>query len=239
MPGSGALNVVMATIAWSLPAEPSRAHEGHHAAGRLVEWRVLILSFSLFLYSFGYGGITSFAALYADANGVKPKGIYLTALAVVILVTRPISGKLGDRYRLPARVPAVPGADHDWAVAAHRRRIARMAAGVSATIFGVGFGTAYPTFAGYVMRQVGPARRGAAFGAILGVLRHRHRHGLDEYRLAHPALRLFARVRHGDGAVGPGPALLCGRRSTAAEKSGQGARGRVIGLGLQKTVRQA
>ena len=160
------LNVVMATIAWSLPAEPSRAHEGHDAAGRLVEWRVLILSFSLFLYSFGYGGITSFAALYADANGVKPKGIYLTALAVVILVTRPISGKLGDRYGyrrvfLPCLVLItiglsllIEGGSRGWLLA-------------SATIFGVGFGTAYPTFAGYVMRQVGPARRGAAFGAIL------------------------------------------------------------------------
>ena len=41
---------------------------------------------SLFLCSFGYGGITSFTALYADANGVAPRGIYLTALALVILL---------------------------------------------------------------------------------------------------------------------------------------------------------
>ena len=34
-------------------------------------------------------------------------------------------------------------------------------------IFGAGFGTAYPVFAGYVMRHVGAERRGAAFGAIL------------------------------------------------------------------------
>ena len=34
----------------------------------LLEWRVLVLSVTLFLYSFGYGGITSFTALYADAN---------------------------------------------------------------------------------------------------------------------------------------------------------------------------
>ena len=46
---------------------------------------MLILSFTLFLYSFGYGSITSFTALYADANGVTPKGIYLTTLAVVSL----------------------------------------------------------------------------------------------------------------------------------------------------------
>ena len=52
----------------------------------------------MFLYSFGYGGITSFTALYAEAIGIRPKGIYLTALAIVILVTRPLSGRLGDRF---------------------------------------------------------------------------------------------------------------------------------------------
>ena len=36
------------------------------------------VSVTSFLYSFGYGGITSFTALYADANGVTPKAIYLT-----------------------------------------------------------------------------------------------------------------------------------------------------------------
>jgi len=34
-------------------------------------------------------------------------------------------------------------------------------------VFGVGFGTAYPVFVAYVMRDIHAARRGAAFGAIL------------------------------------------------------------------------
>ena len=37
----------------------------------------------------------------------------------------------------------------------------------SAVIFGLGFGTAYPVYVGYVMKDVGPERRGAVFGAIL------------------------------------------------------------------------
>ena len=53
---------------------------------------------TLFLYSYGYGGITSFAAIYADASGTSPKGIYLTTLAIVILCTRPITGTFGDRW---------------------------------------------------------------------------------------------------------------------------------------------
>ena len=58
---------------------------------------MLVLSLTLFLYSFGYGAITSFSAMYADALGISPKSIYLTLLAVVILLTRPLSGPLADR----------------------------------------------------------------------------------------------------------------------------------------------
>jgi MFS family permease len=160
------LNIVMAIIAWRLPHQPIVSAPEGRAKARLIEWRVLILSFTLFLYSFGYGGITSFTALYADANGVTPKGIYLTTMAVAILVTRPLAGRLGDRfgYRrvfLPCLILIslgmaclAFGGTRFWLV-------------LSAAIFGTGFGTAYPVFASYVMRHVGPERRGAAFGAIL------------------------------------------------------------------------
>jgi MFS family permease len=131
-----------------------------------LEWRVLLLSVSLFLYSFGYGGITSFAAMYADANRVAPKGIYLTTLALVILVTRPMSGRLGDRlgYRR-VFIPCLVLISLGLAVLAASGTRAAMIA--SAIVFGAGFGTAYPVYVGYVMRDVSPARRGAAFGAIL------------------------------------------------------------------------
>jgi MFS family permease len=127
---------------------------------------VLIVSLTLFLYSFGYGGITSFTALYADANGVTPKSIYLTALAIVILVTRPWAGKFGDRFGYKrVFVPCLVlisvglwllafGATRGWMIA-------------SAVVFGAGFGTSYPVYVGYVMQHVSSNRRGAAFGAIL------------------------------------------------------------------------
>ena len=168
--GSAALNLIMAGIAWHLRGERRKAAESLHdsATSRrsLLEWRVLIVSITLFLYSFGYGGITSFTALYADANHVTPKSIYLTTLAIVILLTRPMAARLGDRfgYRrifLPCLVLIsvglaclAVGGSRGWMI-------------VSAICFGLGFGTAYPVYVGYVMRGVAPARRGAAFGAIL------------------------------------------------------------------------
>jgi MFS family permease len=159
------LNLVMAAIAWNLQSHPSEARPHVRRAG-LLEWRVLIVSFSLFLYSFGYGGITSFTALYADANGVAPKSIYLTAMAIVILITRPLAGRLGDRlgYKrvfIPCLVLITLGM---LLLAVGGTRPLMIA---SAIVFGVGFGTAYPVYVGYVMQGVAPHRRGAAFGAIL------------------------------------------------------------------------
>jgi predicted MFS family arabinose efflux permease len=162
---AGVLNLVMAGIAWSLDEHPPFETEGTGRRG-LLEWRVLVTSLTLFLYSFGYGGITSFAAMYADASGTSPKGLYLTALAIVVLCTRPFTGGLGDRvgYKrvfVPSLVMISLG-------------LACLAAGgtrfwmvTSAVIFGIGFGTAYPAYVGYVMRDVTADRRGAAFGAIL------------------------------------------------------------------------
>ena len=159
-----ALNVMMGVIAFFLKETP--LDTPHERERGILEWRVLIISLALFLYSFGYGGITSFAAMYADANHVTPKGLYLTTLAIVILCIRPIAGKLGDRWGYKrVFVPCLVlisvglallsfGGTRGWMIA-------------SAIVFGAGFGTAYPVYVGYVMRDVSAARRGAAFGAIL------------------------------------------------------------------------
>lgn len=133
---------------------------------RALEWRVLALSLTLFLYSFGHGGIVSFAALYAAASGVTPRGIYLTALALVILASRPLVVPMGDRYGyerifIPCLV-LIPIGLSLLAVGGTRLWMV-----LSALVFGLGFGTAYPVFAAYIMQRVTPGRRGAAFGAML------------------------------------------------------------------------
>jgi MFS family permease len=165
---TGALNLVMAFIASRLRearAPGGWGPEGFFQRG-LLEWRVLLVSFTLFLYSFGYGGITSFVALYTDISGVRPRGLYFTALAAVMLMSRPLSVPLGDRIgHKKVFLPCLGliaiglgflagGGTLPWLLA-------------SAVTFGLGFGTAYPVFAAYVMRHVDPSRRGAAFGGVL------------------------------------------------------------------------
>src|SRR5215831_13764223 len=156
----------MATIAWTLHEPPPQPHPDGPAARPLVEWCVLVRAISLFLYSFGYGAITSFSALYADALNISPKSVYLTTLAIAILVIRPLSGPLADRIGYAqVFVPSLALISAGLVTLASSGSRASLIA--SAAIFGVGFGTAYPVFVAHVMRGIDARRRGAAFGAIL------------------------------------------------------------------------
>jgi MFS family permease len=167
--GSFLLNLAMAAIAALLirdlrhvrPAAPwPRLGSG------LVEWRVALTSLALLLYSFGYGAVTSFSALYAESIGVAPKSIYFIVLSVVVLATRPFSGPFADRVgHRSVFLPSLALIGVGLCLLALSGT--RLLLVTSAVVFGCGFGTAYPTYVAYVMRHVTPARRGAAFGAIL------------------------------------------------------------------------
>jgi len=161
------LNLLMTSIAYALvESVPLRPVARGPLFARMVEWRVVAISLTLFLYSFGYGGVTSFSALYAERNGVAPKSIFLTALACVVAATRPFSGPLADRIgRKKVFVPSLV------LIALGLLLLSlggtRPLLLLAALVFGAGFGTAYPTYAAHVMDHVAPERRGAAFGGIL------------------------------------------------------------------------
>jgi len=161
------LNTVMAAIAWRLPPDQ------HHAAplrslhpADLIEWRILIGAVTLFLYSFSYGGITSFVAVYAEQLGV-PRALYFTVFCLTIIATRPFIGRNADRIGhakliVPCLAMIVIGV---WTLAIADSRPLFV---VSAILFGVGFGSAYPVFVAHLMHHVAEHRRGATFGALIG-----------------------------------------------------------------------
>jgi MFS family permease len=166
---SAALNLIMAIIAWRLPKDETHAAAATRKlqVGDLIEWRVLIVGFTLFLYSFSYGGITSFVAVYAEAVGVTPRALYFTVLSFAILSTRPFIGRYADRAGhtriiVPCLVLVVLG------VAVLTIADSRPLFVVSALLFGVGFGSVYPLFVAHLMHNMPGHRRGATFGALIG-----------------------------------------------------------------------
>jgi predicted MFS family arabinose efflux permease len=166
---AAALNLLMAAIAWRLPADAPHERTGRALSlGSLLEWRVLVLSVTLFLYSFGYGGITSFVALYTDANGVRPRALYFTLFCLTIVFTRPFIGRFADRvgYRR-VFIPCVAFIVCGFGLLALGGSRPMLVA--SALLFGVGFGSAYPVFLAHLLNYVDESRRGATFGSIIGM----------------------------------------------------------------------
>ncbi len=167
-----ALNLLMAIIAWRLPDDHA-ASQAERAASRaehpnrtLVEWPVLGLSVTMALVAFGYGGLTTFSALFADELAVSPRSLFLTAMAVAILFGRLTLGRTIDRIG-PRRVllPCL-------SAAAIGMGLLSLAQGpwmfvCAALVFGSGFGLLYPAYTAYIMGRIPFSRRGAAFGAML------------------------------------------------------------------------
>ena len=165
-----ALNLLMAIIAWRLPddrpaTDTPRPSMGARALGR-VEWPVMVLSVTMALVAFGYGGLTTFSALFADDLGVSPRSVFLTSMAVTMLVGRLTIGRrldsMGHRSVLfPCLLITATGMA---LVAAAQGRMTLIVAGLA---FGAGFGLLYPAYTAYVMSHIPAWRRGAAFGAML------------------------------------------------------------------------
>jgi MFS family permease len=166
---AAALNLIMAAIAWRLPKDVTHAAAATRRLhlGDLVEWRVLVLGGTLFLYSFSYGGITSFVAVYAEQLNVTPRAMYFTVLSLAILATRPFIGRYADRVGhtriiVPCLVLVVLGISI-LPIADSRAMFA-----LSALMFGVGFGSVYPVLVAHLMHHMPEHRRGATFGALIG-----------------------------------------------------------------------
>jgi MFS family permease len=167
----GILNLTMAIIATQLEESPRNiAAEGTPwLSHEVLEWRVTIVSLTLFLLSFGYGGVTSFVAIYAKELGVTPPSLFFTVCAGAMVVTRPFSGTLADRIG-PVKVlaPCLLLTSLGYLLLAIGGSKGMLIA--AALVFGTGFGSAYPAFAAFVMRHVDETKRAAAFGGILAAL---------------------------------------------------------------------
>jgi MFS family permease len=130
------------------------------------DWRVIATALSLTVASFGYGGMTSYAAIIAIERHITPPAIYLTTYAISIVLFRICFSHLGDRMgpkrMLYPGLVLVPLA-FAWLGIAHTRW--EMIA--SATLFGIGFGAAYPAFVTVILGSTDPARRARTFGSIV------------------------------------------------------------------------
>ena len=175
------LNLLMAVIAWFLPDDEDATRAEREASGlpdrpglaglwalvrSQVEWRVVLLSVTTALVSFGYGAITSFSSLFADRLGLTPRSLFLTVMAGATVVGRLTIGRsvdaLGPRRVLLRCLLAPPIGLVLLSLTTTKAMLV-----ASAIVFGAGFSLLLPAYNTYVLTHVHPQRRGAAFGAML------------------------------------------------------------------------
>lgn len=162
------MNVVMGLIAWSIheshPGTPGWPTSRELRAS--LNFSVLRISLALFLYSFAFGSVTSFAALAAESRGIVPHEIFLTTMAFSTFLSRPILSPFLDllghmrMFRwfvgmIPVGLALLSVAHDKWVMV------------LAAVIFGLAYGNCHPAFTAYIMGRIDEKSRGGAFGGIL------------------------------------------------------------------------
>lgn len=115
----------------------------------------------LFFLTFLFGGIVTFIVLHGNSLGIDNVGIFFTAYACVLLIIRPISGKISDRKGtdfvvIPGLILASAGIIVLGLAQDYRFFIA------SGILFGIGFGSSHPNLQALTIKLAPEERRGSA-----------------------------------------------------------------------------
>jgi len=162
------LDLAVVALARRLDPDRARPHDFWRrlAPHRAIDWRTLVVGVGLLLSSYGYGGLTSFVALMAEARGIAPRGVFFTAFALTIMLSRPFLAPIVDRRGARRSIPlALVVVALGLALAAFpTSRAGMIGVGV---VYGLGFSILGPSFTAWVAENAEVSRRGAAFGALL------------------------------------------------------------------------
>jgi len=160
------LSLFMAVWASRLPHSEEPREQAHASLAEAWDWKVIRTTLSLSVVSFGYGGVTSYAAILCMERHIEPRSLYFIVYATTIVLVRLTTSRLGDRLGPKAILypafAAVPIAFAVLAIAQQRWQLV-----ASALIFGIGFGGMYPAFASFILGATDRARRARTFGSIV------------------------------------------------------------------------
>jgi MFS family permease len=128
---------------------------------RLIATEALLPAAVIFLLAGAYSAVNSFIVLYGEALGVAEIGLFFTAYAISMLISRPIAGRVADRFGLSAVI--IPGIVLFGAafvmISCARTLPAFVIAGV---ISSLGYGVCQPAIQSLALLAVDKDRRGVA-----------------------------------------------------------------------------
>jgi MFS family permease len=164
--GLGLVSLVLARIVH----EPERAHtRAQDAAERppLFSRAALGPGFVAMCMTMTFGSIVSFLPLFVRDLQLGNPGVYFTIYAVVVLFSRPISGKLSDRLgRAAIIIPGMGLLACSMLTLAHSTSLFGLTC--SAILQGLGFGGVQPALMALVVDRSTIRDRGPALATLMG-----------------------------------------------------------------------
>lgn len=138
---------------------PSRSQSDTRKIEFLEKSVLPVMATTFFLF-IAYSCITTFVPLFADSIKVN-SGVFFLVYSTMLTLTRPIAGKLSDRYGetsviTPALVVTILG------LVALSLSTGLWGIVVGAVLYGIGFGSAFPVLQATTIRLARPDRKGVA-----------------------------------------------------------------------------
>ena len=87
--------------------KPDRSGPFRISLKNVIAPEVLVPAVMAFFLGGTYSCISSFIVIYGGANGIGNIGLYFTAYAVCLLISRPLSGRIADKYGVDKMI--IPG----------------------------------------------------------------------------------------------------------------------------------
>lgn len=138
-----------------------RRREDETGKGGFIEKSTIRVSIVSFFVVVSISAVFSFMPLYAAERNINNIGLFFTAYAVVMTLTRLFTGKMADRYGIDKiYLPAVLLTAMIFVTLAVAKSLPMVL--LAAVFYGVGYGTLQPIFNTIVIKLSPPERRGAA-----------------------------------------------------------------------------
>ena len=133
--------------------------------GGLIEPSVFAPALIVLLVTLVYGATQSFILLYAEEREIAAKGLYFTAFAIAVFVSRLFGGRLADRRgRWTVILPSLGLMVAAMLILAVATNLALFL--LVGALFGLAFGAAQPALTALAIDLVPSARRGAGMATF-------------------------------------------------------------------------
>ncbi len=142
--------------------EPEFKREPYKIAfNKIIEKSAIHATILMFFFIFAYSCVNNFIAIYSGLRGIENIGMFFTVYAIFLLLTRPVSGILLDKYGYSkVLIPGIIMFGLAFFLISISKTMTMFL--VAAAVSAFGYGVCYPTVQALAMSCAPKSRRGVA-----------------------------------------------------------------------------